>query len=329
MKSLDIKLTNIKSNNFKSKDFIIADAKDADMGGGRRAPGIERNEDGTPTSNPSNYQSYLDQMEQMTSSTLVDVMLMSMTSAERLINKGIFKNSPVTPAVRLNDTSCIWGNLRNGDYATHKSRPFATTQLKHAINFADLGLYSMTFNKDIHLDIKMLNEYRCFRDNAEKIGMRHFLEVFNSAVINLKFIEMGQYINDCILKTLSGQISKEKPLFLKIAYNGPKAMEELCSYDPGNLVVGILGGSKGTARDCFELVYQACKYGARVALFGRKINLSEDQEIMVTTMRKVVEGDLDSLEGVKFYHDSLIKKNLKPDNSLESDSELTEETLKM
>ena len=106
-------------------------------------------------------------------------------------------------------------------------------------------------------------------------------------------------------------------------------MEELCSYDPGNLIVGILGGGKGTARDCFELVHQACKYGARVALFGRKINLSEDQDSMVSTMRKVVEDDLSSLEGVKFYHDSLTKKNLKPDNSLETDSELTEEILKM
>ena len=329
MKSLDSKLNNIRSSNYKPKDFIIADAKDADMGGGRRAPGIIRKNDGTPTENSATYQSYLDKMESMTKSSLVDVMLMSLTSTQRLSDKGVFKESSVTPAVRLNDTSCIWGMIRNGEYATHKSRPFSTSQLKHAIKYVDLGLYSMTFNKDVDLDIKMLNAYRDFRNNAEKIGMRHFLEVFNSAVIDLNTLEMGEYVNDCILKTLSGQISNEKPLFLKIAYNGPKAMEELCNYDPGNLVVGILGGGKGTTRDCFELVYQACKYGARVALFGRKINLSEDQDSMVSTMRKVVEDDLSSLEGVKFYHDSLAKKNLKPDNSLEADSELTEEILKM
>ena len=135
---------------------------------------------------------------------------------------------------------------------------------------------------------------------------------------------MGEYVNDCILKTLSGQISKEKPLFLKIAYNGPKAMEELASYDPGNLIIGILGGSKGTTRDCFELVSQAYKYGARVALFGRKINLSENQELIVTVMRKVVESEMTPEEGVKFYHDSLIKLNLKPDRKLEDDIKITE-----
>jgi len=329
MKSLDKKLQNITSGNYQPKDFIIADAKDADMGGGRRAPGIIRKIDGTPTEKPASYQSYLDKMEDMTNSQQVDVMLMSMTSAEKLINKGIFKNSPVTPAVRLNDTSCIWGMLRNGDYIKEQSRPFATTQLRHAINYVDLGLYSMTFNKSVDRDIEMLNQYKNFRDAAEQINMRHFLEVFNSAVINLSIVEMGEYINDCILKTLAGQINKEKPLFLKIQYNGPKAMEELSSYDPSGLVIGILGGGKGTSRDCFELIHQGCKYGARVALFGRKINLSEDQNTMIRTMRKVVDENLNSEEAVKLYHDGLLKINIKPDRELSKDMELTDPILKM
>jgi len=329
MKTLDTKLKNIRSGNYKPSDFIIADAKDADMGGGRRAPGFIREENGKLTETPASYDSYLNKMKEMTKSQMVDVMLMSMTSAERLVNQNVFNNSPVTPAVRLNDTSCIWGLLRHGEYDTHQSRPFATTQLRHAMNFVDLGLYSMTFNKDVDRDVYMLNEYRNFRDNAEKIGMRHFLEVFNSAVINLSIEEMGQYVNDCILKTLAGQISREKPLFLKIAYNGPKAMEELASYDPGNLVIGILGGGKGTSRDCFELLRQACKYGARVALFGRKVNLSENQLIIIETMRNVIENDLDSKDAVKLYHDKLLKENIKPDRDISKDSELTDPALKM
>ena len=329
MKILDTKLKNIRNGDYKPSDFIIADAKDADMGGGRRAPGFIREENGKLTEKPASYESYLNKMKEMTKSQMVDVMLMSMTSAERLVDQNIFNNSPVTPAVRLNDTSCIWGLLRHGEYDTHQSRPFATTQLRHAKNFVDLGLYSMTFNKDVDRDVYMLNEYRNFRDNAEKIGMRHFLEVFNSAVINLSIEEMGQYVNDCILKTLAGQISKEKPLFLKIAYNGPKAMEELASYDPGNLVIGILGGCKGTSRDCFELLKQACKYGARVALFGRKVNLSENQLIIIETMRKVIENDLESNDAVKLYHDKLLKENIKPDRDISKDSELTDPALKM
>ncbi len=329
MKILDTKLKNIRSNNYKPSDFIIADAKDADMGGGRRAPGFIREENGKLTEKPASYESYLNKMKEMTKSEMIDVMLMSMSSAERLVNQNIFNNNPVTPAVRLNDTSCIWGLLRHGQYDTHQSRPFATTQLRHAINFVDLGLYSMTFNKDVDRDVYMLNEYRNFRDNAEKIGMRHFLEVFNSAVIDLSIEEMGQYVNDCILKTLAGQISKEKPLFLKIAYNGPKAMDELASYDPGNLVIGILGGGKGTSRDCFELLKQACKYGARVALFGRKVNLSENQLTIVSVMRRVIENNLESREAVKLYHDELNKINIKPDRDIETDSEITDKTLTM
>ena len=329
MKTLDDKLKNIRTDNYKPSDFIIADAKDADMGGGRRAPGFIREKNGLLTNKPATYQSYLLKMEEMTKSEMVDVMLMSMTSAERLVNKKIFDNNPVTPAVRLNDTTCIWGLLRNGDYTKHQSRPFATTQLRHAIQYVNLGLYSMTFNKDVDRDVYMLNKYREFRDEAEKIGMRHFLEVFNSAVIDLSIEQMGEYVNDCILKTLAGQISKEKPLFLKIAYNGPKAMEELASYDPGNLVIGILGGGKGTSRDCFELLRQACKYGARVALFGRKVNLSENQITIIQTMRQVIQDDLESVEAVKLYHDKLQKIYIKPDRELEKDSELTDPALKM
>ena len=329
MKYIDLKLKNIRSGSYKPSDFIIADAKDADMGGGRRAPGFIREDNGKLTEKPATYQSYLNKMEEMTKSEMVDVMLMSMTSAERLVTKNIFSNSKVTPAVRLNDTSCIWGLLRHGEYDTHQSRPFATTQLRHAIQFVDLGLYSMTFNKDVDRDVYMLNQYRNFRDEAEKIGMRHFLEVFNSAVIDLSIENMGQYVNDCILKTLAGQISKEKPLFLKIAYNGPKAMEELASYDPGNLVIGILGGGKGTSRDCFELLKQACKYGARVALFGRKVNLSENQLTIIETMRNVIEDDLNSEEAVKLYHDKLLKLGINPDRDIAKDSELTDPSLKM
>ena len=42
-KSLDLKLQRIRNYNFSPKDFIIADAKDADMGGGIPAPGNKRN----------------------------------------------------------------------------------------------------------------------------------------------------------------------------------------------------------------------------------------------------------------------------------------------
>ena len=38
-KSLDFKLDKIRNGNYQNTDFIIADAKDGDMGGGIFAPG--------------------------------------------------------------------------------------------------------------------------------------------------------------------------------------------------------------------------------------------------------------------------------------------------
>ncbi len=66
-------------------------------------------------------------------------------------------------------------------------------------------------------------------------------------------------------------------------------MEELATYDP-SLVVGILGGGSGTLCDTFELVRQAENYGARLALFGRKINSAEHQPSLVTWLRAVAEA---------------------------------------
>ena len=106
-------------------------------------------------------------------------------------------------------------------------------------------------------------------------------------------------------------------------------MEDLASYDPENLIVGILGGSKGTTRDCFELIHKASKYGAKVALFGRKINLSEDPIGLVKLMRKVVEENTTPKEAVKIYHDQLKKKKLIPDRSLKKDLEITDSILKL
>ena len=52
---------------------------------------------------------------------------------------------------------------------------------------------------------------------------------------------MPQFINDCIARTLAGVATAGRPVFLKIVYHGPRAMEELVAYDP-HLIVGILGG---------------------------------------------------------------------------------------
>ena len=106
-------------------------------------------------------------------------------------------------------------------------------------------------------------------------------------------------------------------------------MEELATYDPENLIIGILGGSKGTTRDCFELINKASKYGAKVALFGRKINLSEDPILLVKLMRAVIEKNVNSIEAVKLYHSGLIEKKIRPDHPLNKDLQITDPVLKL
>jgi hypothetical protein len=111
-----------------------------------------------------------------------------------------------------------------------------------------------------------------------------------------------------------------------MVYHGPKAMEELVRFDP-HLVVGILGGSAGTTRDAFQLLHDAQKSGAKVALFGRKINNAESQLAFVHFLRLIVEGQLAPAEAVKAYHAVLAKLGLRPHRSLDDDLRLTDQSM--
>jgi len=328
-KSLKLKLQKIRNQKYKPKDFIIADAKDGDLAMGITTPGPQRDKQGKIIQGFKKLKDYKKAMEVMTKSKLVDIMLMSASVGESLVEKKIFKSSPVTAAIRMNDTSDIW-LMRNSNYRSTNPRPFRSARIDRVSKLVDLGLFSVTFSKNVDFDLAMLNSYRNFRIESLEYKFSHFLEVFNPPIdVGMNNQELGDYVNDCIIKAIAGQTKEERPLFLKIAYNGPKAMEELASYDPENLIVGILGGSKGTTRDCFELIYKASKYGAKVALFGRKINLSEDPISLVQLMRKVVEKDTKPEEAVKIYHDQLIKKKLTPDRNLKNDLRITDPILKL
>ena len=322
MKRLDEKLEKVRNGTYTPKDFIIADAKDGDMGFGLTAPGPQHG------GGFKSRAQYLQNMREMVASDLVDVMLMSVSSAEVLVGDGTIEGTPVTAAVRLNDSTDIWSQ-RHGDYKGGPARPFRTADLDRASAVADLGLYAITFCNDVDHDLSTLEAYALFREELADSPMRYFLEVFNPSFdIGLAEEDLPFYINDCIVRTLAGVASADRPLFLKAVYNGPRALEELAAYDPGGLIVGILGGGKGTTRDTFELVRQAEKYGGRVALFGRKINLAESPTDLVSLMRHVVEGDVSSEEAVKAYHARLEAKDIEPAKPLDSDLEVTEAVLK-
>ena len=320
------KLTRIRSGAYSPRDFIIADAKDAEMGGGIGALGARRLADGTERLATS--VDYRQAMTEMMASGLIDIMLTSMSSAEALADSGAFKTSDVTQAIRLNDATDIWG-FRGASYRERPALPFRTARMHHARRLAALGLYAVTFYNDRDLDVTSLEAYGWFRQQAEEEGMAHFLEVFNPAFpIDTGRAELGAFMNDAIVRCLAGVARPEAPLFLKMQFNGARAMEELAAYDPANLIVGVLGGAAGTTRDTFELVAQTERFGGRVALFGRKIYLAEDAIEIVRLMRAIVEGEIGTINAVKSYHDTLKSQGIVPLRTIKEDLEVTDPVLK-
>ena len=326
MLRLDQKLEKIHAGAYTRADFIIADAKDPDMGPSLWATGPNRQDDGTSTRNRTRAE-FLDSIRAILKQDVVDIMLTSVANLEALTESKAFAGTGVKPAVRANDTTDIWVN-RGAGYTGHPSRPFRTASPAAFAPLTDLGLYSITFNNNLDWDVAALEAFAAFREDAAKHGVKYFLEVFNPNVpTGIAADVLPHYVNDCIARCLAGLTKAERPQFLKIAYNGPKALDELASYDP-SLVVGVLGGGAGTTRDCFELIAQAEKYGARVALFGRKINLAEAPLAMVKHMRLVASGDLKPSEAVRSYHDALAKAKIVPARALAADDVVTEAVLK-
>ena len=326
MSRLDDKLARIRAGGYRRSDFIIADAKDPDMGPGLHAVGPAPEAEGTAPRFRTRAE-FLDSIEAIVRQDIVDIMLTSVSNLEKLVKRGVFNGAGVKPAIRANDTTDIWRH-RGGAYHVEPSRPFRTASLAHVRRLTDLGLYSITFTNDLDADVASLEAFRDFRADAEAHGFSYFLEVFNPNVERgLDAETMPQFVNDAIIRCLAGLTEAERPRFLKIAYNGPKALEELASFDP-DLVVGVLGGGAGTTRDCFELIHQAQKHGARIALFGRKINLAESPLDIVRLMRAVADGALTSLEAVEDYHETLRRQGAKPMRAFAADSKITEPALK-
>lgn len=334
-KTLDQKLARILADS-SCKDFILADAKDADMAFGLAAPG-QSPEHHAHEARFRTLAEYRQIIREIVAQRQVDIMLMSASTNDLLtIGERLFDDSPITPAIRANDTTDIWLASGSGRYTSQPSQPFRSATIDHAMCGkvqckpeerrlgADLGLYSVTFNNDVHWDRPTLEAYKAFRLEAEEKGFRHFLEVFDpNASSEHAPADVGRFINDHIARTLAGVTRSGRPVFLKIVYHGPAAMEALASYDP-SLIVGILGGSAGTTFDAFHMLWEAKKYGARVALYGRKINNAEHQLTFIRYLRAIADDQIGAEEAVRAYHGDLQKLKIRPQRPLEEDLRHTE-----
>jgi hypothetical protein len=324
VRRLDRKLSSIAEGRYTPDDFVIADAKDADMAFGLTCAGPVTG----AAAGTGRYQTrsdYLAAMRALVAQGELDIVLTSASNGQRLAAEGSLQE--VTLAVRANDTTDVWNN-RGGSYTTAPSRPFRSADLTAIQPFCDLVLYSMTFNNILDFDLATLEAYSRFRGEAAALGIRHFLEVFNpNAAADLAPDQVGAFVNDSIMRALAGITDEYRPLFLKVVYNGGDALAELADYDP-SVVVGVLGGSAGTTRDTFELLHRAEKHGARVALFGRKIQHAESQLDLVGLMRPVLRGELSPADAVRVYHEALAGAEIASRRPLQSDLEVTDPVLR-
>jgi len=323
------KLAEIRANP-SGRTFILAVARAADLAWGIPCFGGARSGEGFRSA-----PAFLEEIRAVVRQGFVDVMLASASTMDTLAHRErLFGGSHVTPAVRINDATDIWLQ-RGARYRESPSVPFATAYIQEAQYgsltapregppVVNLGLYSMTFNNDLEADLRSLRAFREFRAEAEKCGFHYFLEVFapNSPNTGLSPEQVPAFVNDSIVRTLAGVPASGRPLFLKIPYFGPRALEELVAYDP-SVVVGILGGSSGTTYDAFKLLAEARRYGARVALFGRRIKDSEHPLAFIHMLRTIADGEVEPEEAVRSYHNELEKHRVRPKRRLEEDLVLT------
>jgi hypothetical protein len=352
------KLTALRAD-LSAGHFILADAKDADMAWGAASPGPqprnpptpspsvervgERGEAGIRSANsPTQEQNqkyrsiadYRDQIREVVAQGFVDILLASASTLGVLAHgERLFDSSDVTPAARVNDTTDIW-LPRGGQYCDEPSRPFSTCYLEEVQHgrlavdpigkpVVNLGLYSVTFNNSLDADHATLTAFREFRAHAERRRFHYFLEVFAPNVPDiLPDDAVASFVNDSLCRMLAGVPTSGRPEFLKMPYFGPAALEELVAYDP-SMIVGVLGGSSGTTYDAFKLLAEAKKYGARAALFGRKIKDAEHPLTMIALLRRVADGQLAPEEAVRAYHGELEKLRIPPKRALADDSQLT------
>ena len=92
MKSLDRKLANIHADPHGAKDFILADAKDADMAAGLAAPGKDAR-----SGKIRSLAEYRDQMREIIRQGLVDIVLMSASTMDMPSSANRFANAKPMP----------------------------------------------------------------------------------------------------------------------------------------------------------------------------------------------------------------------------------------
>ncbi|MGC4005405.1 MAG: hypothetical protein QM811_20715 [Pirellulales bacterium] len=265
---------------------------------------------------------------------LVDIVLMSAsTSAELTLKEKLFERSPITPAGRANDASDVFV-VRGGGYLSEPARPFRSAALDHLqcghldcapherAAGANFGLYSVTFNNRLDDDLRTLEEYKRFREEAERKGFRHFLEVFTpNAPHDLPPEAVPNFCNDHIARTLAGVAPAGRPVFLKIVYQGPR-------HDAGSRRIRSAFGRRHSRRRRGDDVRRVQTVGRseEVRRAGRPVRSQNQLRREPTRFHRVSApaGDRPNRAGRRgsAYHGVLEKLRIRPFRTLAEDLEL-------
>lgn len=284
-----------------AREPVFIFAGDAQAAGGLRGLGSLGH---GPTARPRTRPDFLQLCRELSQSGTIDGCLMTPADAEVLaVEERFFENLPVTPLVRLNAETMIW-NPRHGSYRTAPSRPFVTVQPTDARFCRDLicqtqefnirlGLYSITLNNNVDDDLRTLEAYLTYaRECGRTPGFDHFLEVFlpNLPQYGLSTEEIGEYVADSIVRTMSYLRRHERPRFIKTAFTTAAVWRELCSFDP-SLPIGALGGARTDARGTLELAHNVITNGGRLILFGRAVFEDPAPIAICRALRRVLNGE--------------------------------------
>src|ERR1700761_1362864 len=127
MSRMEEKLARIRAGEYRRRDFIIADAKDPDMGPGLHAHGPIRTADGA-TPRLRTRAEFLGECEKIVKQDIVDILLASASNIEALVDKHVFAGTGVKPAIRANDTTDVWRH-RGAKHHETPSIPFRSASI--------------------------------------------------------------------------------------------------------------------------------------------------------------------------------------------------------
>ena len=143
------------------------------------------------------------------------------------------------------------------------------------------------------LDREALEEYKQFRLEAERKGFRHFLEIFDPNRPGGGRGEQGSRVHQRRHRSHSRRRHQRRPAAVpQDGLSRPAKRWRSWSTTTRTSSSASSAASAGTTYDAFKLLSEAKKYGARVALFGRKINNAENQLAFIRFLRLIADGEV-------------------------------------